>query len=139
MARSRVTPRQAAIVIAAFVLGGVAAFVAELLTRDTGTNAATETIARLDATVEDIAPGGVAVQARVVRLPEGFVQRRTPDGSTLNLLQSGRVEVADADGTNTYVAGTSFRTPAGEQYTITVVETAQITVIDLRPAAGGGP
>ena len=139
MAGSRVTPRQAAIVIAAFVLGGVAAFVAERLTRDTGTNPATETIARLDATVADLADGGVAVGAQVVRLPEGFVQRRTPDASTLNLVQSGRVEIDDADGKTTYVAGTSFLTPAGEEYTIAVNETAELTVIDLRPAAGAGP
>ena len=138
MAGSRVTPRQAAIVVAAFVLGGVAAFVAERLTRDTGTNPATETIARLDATVADLAPGGVAVQAQVVRLPEGFVQRRTPDGSTLNLVQSGRVEVDDADGRTVYVAGTSFLAPAGEEYTIAVAETAELTVIDLRPAAADG-
>jgi hypothetical protein len=139
MAGSRVTPRQAAIVVAAFVLGGVAAFVAERLTRDTGTNPATETIARLDATVAELAPGGVAVQAQVVRLPEGFVQRRTPEGSTLNLVQSGRVEVDDPDGKTTYVAGTSFLAPAGEEYTIAVVDTAEITVIDLRRAAGDEP
>ncbi len=133
----RVTPRQAAVVIAAFVLGGVAAFVAERLTRDTGTNPATETIARIDATVTDVVPGGVAVQAEVIRLPDGFFQRRTPEGSTLNLVQSGRVEIEDADGTTTYIAGTSFLAPAGEQYTIAVVQDTTITVIDLQPAGGG--
>lgn len=139
MAGSRVTPRQAAIVVAAFVLGGVAAFAAQRLTRDTGTNPATETIARLDATIADLAPGGVAVRAQVVRLPEGFVQRRTPDVSTLNLVQKGRVEIDDADGRTTFVAGTSFLTHAGEEYTISVDETAELTVIGLRPAAGSGP
>jgi hypothetical protein len=139
MAGSRVTPRQAAIVIAAFVLGGVAAFVAERLTRDTGTNPATETIARLDATVPNLAPEGVAVQAQVVRLPEGFVQRRTPEVSTLHLVQTGRVEIDDADGETTYVAGTSFLIPAGEQYTIAVEETAEITVIGLSPGADVEP
>lgn len=139
MAESRVTPRQAAIVVAAFVLGGVAAFVVERLGGDVGTNPATETIARLDATVAELVPGGVAVRAEVVRLPEGFVQRRTPDVSTLNLVQSGRVEVDGAGGETTYIAGTSFLAPAGEQYTITVVETAELTVIDLRRAAGDGP
>jgi hypothetical protein len=137
MARGRVTPRQAAIVIAAFVLGGVAAFAAERLTKDTGTNPASETIARLDTTLEDVAPGGLAVQAQVVRLPQGFLQRRTPQGSTINLVQSGRVEVEDADGKTTYVAGTSFLAPAGETYTIAVVTDAEITVIDLRPAGAG--
>lgn len=123
--------------IAAFILGGVAAFVAELLARDTGTNPGTETIARLDATVAELAPGGIAVQAQVVRLPEGFLQQRTPEGSTLNLVQEGRVEVEDAGGKTTYVAGTSFLAPAGEEYTIAVVENAEITVIDLRPAGAG--
>jgi hypothetical protein len=133
---TRVTPRQAAIVIAAFVLGGVAAFAAERLTRDTGTNPASETIARLDTTIAELGESGVAVQAQVVRLPEGFVQRRTPEGSTLNLVQAGRIEIEDASGSTTYVPGASFLSRVGETYTISVLVDATITVIDLRPAGG---
>jgi hypothetical protein len=130
----RITPRQAAVVILAFVLGGVAAFAAERLTRDVGTNPASETIARLDTTVAGLGESGLIVGAQVVRLPEGFVQRRTPGGSTLNLVQAGRVEIENENGTTTYVAGTSFVVPAGETYTIGVIVDTTITVVDLRPA-----
>jgi quercetin dioxygenase-like cupin family protein len=128
-----VTPRQAAIVVLAFVLGGVAAVTAERLTRDLGTNPSSETIARVDATIESPTGAPVAVQAQVVRLPEGFEQRRTPDGSTLNLVQTGRVEIETGGRTATYLPGTSFVAPAGEPYVIRVVETAEISVVDLRP------
>jgi hypothetical protein len=128
-----VTPRQVAVVIAAFALGGVAAFAGERIARDTGTNPSTETVARLEATIEALPSGPVAVQAQVVRLPEGFEQRLTPEGTTLSLIQAGRVEIDDADGKTTYIAGTSFLAPAGEPYTIRVLDDAALSVVDLRP------
>lgn len=119
----------------AFVLGGVAAVTAERLTRDLGTNPSSETIARVEATISDPAGSPVAVEARVVRLPDGFEQRRTPDGTTLNLVQSGRVEIENEEGTSTYFAGMSFLAPAGEPYVIRVERTAVISVLDLLPGA----
>ncbi len=135
MAR-RVTPRQAAALIVAFVLGGVAAVAAERLTRDVGTNPSSETLAFFDGTVTAPGEGPLAVQAQVVRLPDGFVQRRTPERPTLTLVQSGRVEIDVEGATTTYLAGASFFTTADEQYTIRVLETAELSVVDLGPPDG---
>jgi hypothetical protein len=130
----RLTPGQAAALLVAFVLGGIAAVAAELLLRDTGTTPSSETLARLDATLTTVETGPLAVQAQVVRLPEGFEQQRTPEQATLILVQQGRVEIETSTGTTTYIAGTSFLARAGQPYTIRVVDTAELTSIDLSPS-----
>jgi hypothetical protein len=122
----RLTPRQAAGLAVAFVLGGIAAVAAERLTRDTGTNPSSETLARADVTV-----GGAPVDARVIRLPEGYVQRLTQEGTTLNLVQSGRVEVELGGQSSEYIAGTSFLVPAGRPYILRALETVQLSVVVL--------
>lgn len=130
----RLTPRQAAALIVAFILGGVAAIAAAFLLRDIGTTPSSETLALLDATVEAPATGPLAVEAEVVRLPEGFEQRRTPARPTLILVQRGRIEIERGGEETTYLGGTSFVAPAGVPYTIRVVETAELATFDLGPA-----
>jgi hypothetical protein len=132
--KGRLTPMHAAALLVAFILGGIAGVAAELLLRDTGTNPSSETLALLDTTLEGTGTGPLAVQALIVRLPEGFEQERTPERPTLVLVERGRVEIENAAGEATYIAGTSFLAPGGEPYTIRVTETAEIATIDLGPA-----
>lgn len=131
---SPITPRQAGVVILAFVLGGVVAIVTQQLTKDAGTNPGSETVALGVQTVTTPSGEPVAVDAQVVRLPEGYNQRRTPDGPTLTLLETGRVEIEAAGATTTYVGGTSFFSPADEPYTIRVLADARLSVVRLTSA-----
>lgn len=131
---SRVTPRQAGIVVLAFVLGGVAAVVAEKLARDTGTNPASETVALATQTITSGLAAPLALDAHVVRLPEGYDQRLTPDGPTLTLVETGRVEVDVGSETTEYIGGTSFFSPGGEPYTLRVLADARLSVIRLTSA-----
>jgi hypothetical protein len=131
---TRITPRQAGIVILAFVLGGVAAVGAERIARDTGTNPASETVALGAQTVTTPAGAQVGVDAQVIRLPEGYDQRLTPDGPTLTLVEAGRIEVETPSGTQSFVGGTSFFSPAGEEYTLRVQADARLSVVRLTSA-----
>jgi hypothetical protein len=131
---SRVTPRQAGVVVLAFVLGGVAAVVAEKLVRDTGTNPSSETVALATQTITTGSTDPLAVEAQVLRLPEGYDQRLTPAGGTLTLVETGRVEVEDASGRRTYVGGTSFFSPADEPYVLRVLADSRLSVVRLTSA-----
>lgn len=131
---SRVTPRQAGVVILAFLLGGVAAVVTERLARDTGTNPASETVALATQTITTASTGPLALDAQVVRLPEGYDQRLVPEGATLTLVEAGRVEVEDGSGKATYVGGTSFFSPAGTPYTLRVLADSRLSVVRLTSA-----
>jgi len=131
---SRVTPRQAAFVFLAFILGGVVAIVTQQVTKDTGTNPGSETVALAGQTLTTPTGGLVGLHAQVVILPEGYDQRIEPDSPTLTLVETGRVEVETGGETTTYIGGTSFFSPTAVQYTLRVLADARLSVVRLTSA-----
>jgi hypothetical protein len=128
------TPRQAGFLVAAFVLGGVAAVVTQQLVKDTGTNPGSETVALGGGTLATAPAGPVVVAAEVVRLPEGYEQRRTPEEPTLTLVEVGRVQVEKEGRRTEYIAGTSFFSAPDHPFTLRVLADARLSIVRLLSA-----
>lgn len=84
-------------------------------------------------TVDELPAGPAEVTAETVRLGSGFTSRHRHGGPTVNLVRSGRVEIADEDGVRRYGPGDSFVEPGGRVHTIEVIAAARIDVIRLLP------
>jgi quercetin dioxygenase-like cupin family protein len=129
---SRPTPRQLAVALGAFVLGGVIAIVVERALEDSGPMRAQETLAEAPVqTLQEAPSPPVRVVADRVRLPTGFESRRFHGGPTFTFVDSGEVEVEIDGKSTTYGAGAFYVVPAGQVYTLRVLDTAELAAVRL--------
>jgi hypothetical protein len=84
-------------------------------------------------TLSAVPAGPLEVRAETVLLPAGFRSRHLHGGPTFNTVESGRVEIEDANGTRVYEAGEFFFEPAEAPHTIRVLADARLDVVRLLP------
>jgi hypothetical protein len=127
-----VTPRELAFACGALVLGGVLAIVVDRALEDEGPMRAQETVVEAPVrTLEEIPAAPVRVLADRVRLPEGFESRRFHGGPTFTFVDAGRVEVEIDGNRTTYGPGAFYSIPAGQVYTLRVLDTAGLSTVRL--------
>jgi hypothetical protein len=130
--RRRVTPRELGFACAALVLGGVLAIVVDRALEDQGPMRAQETVVEAPVqTLEETPTAPVQVLADRVRLPEGFESRRFHGGPTFTFVDAGRVEVEIDGNATTYGPGAFYSVPAGQVYTLRVLDTAVLATVRL--------
>jgi hypothetical protein len=128
----RFTPAQLALFFLGLVAGGVLAIVVDRALSDSGPMRATETVVEAPVgTLEEVPSAPAQVKAERVRLPAGFESTRSHGGPTFEFVDFGQVEI-EIDGQRTvYGEGAFFFVPAGQLYTIRVIETAQLATVRL--------
>ena len=128
----KVTPAHLAMLLIGLVAGGILAIVVDRALSDSGPMRATETVAEAPVgTLEEVPDAPVDVLAERIRLPARFQSTRYHGGPTFVFVDLGRVEV-EMDGAQTvYGPGAFFFIPAGQIYTLRVLETAQLGLVRL--------
>ena len=132
--RKRPTPRELAFACAALVLGGVLAVLVERALEDQGPLRAQETVVEAPvATMEDVPAAPARVVAERVRYPQGFESTRYHGGPTFTFVDVGEIEIEIDGKTTTYGPGAFFFVPAGQVYTLRVLDTAGLATVNLLP------